>query len=138
MAKHVLYNASIVVNSVDLSDHVDTVALEVGLNNQFAAAMGEIQDYDMPGTQVISAVVITFYQDYATSKVYQTLVALYTNRTVFNIVAKADSGANAATNPAWTIPVFIAKMPVISGKRGAAHMSAVTCTPAGLATIATS
>jgi hypothetical protein len=138
VAKHIFYNNSLVVNGVDLSDHVESFSLEAGINKQAAAAMGEIQDYDMPGTQVITDPTVTFYQDYATAKVYQTLVGLYTNRTVFNIVAKADAGANAPTNPAWTVPVFISKMPVMMGKRGDRHMAAVTLAPAGLATIAIS
>jgi hypothetical protein len=138
MAKHIFYNCSLIVNSVDLSDHVEQFTLEAGMNKQAAAAMGEIQDYDMPGTQVITDPAVTFYQDYATAKVYQTLVALFSARSTFNIVAKADSGANAPTNPAWTVPVFILKMPVMMGKRGDRHLAAVTLAPAGLATIATS
>lgn len=134
MAKHIFYNVSLVANSIDLSDHVESLTLEVGLNKQAAAAMQDLQDYDMPGTQVISNPVLTFYQDYATSKVYQTLQPLYTNRTVFNIVAKADAGANAASNPAWTVPVFIMKMPIMTGKRGDRHMAPVTLAAAGLAT----
>ena len=138
MAKHSFYNLKLVVNSVDLSDHVESFSLEVGLNKQAAAAMQDLQDYDMPGTQVVTEPTITFYQDYATSKVYQTLVALYTNRTTFNIIANADAGANAATNPAWTVPVFVLKMPVMTGKRGDRHMAPVSLGVAGLATIATS
>lgn len=138
MAKHIFYNVSLVVNAVDLSDHVEAFTLEFGLNKQVAAAMQDLQDYDMPGTQVVSDPVITFYQDYATSKVYQTCIALYTNRTTFNIVGKADAGARALTNPEWTVPVFILKLPIMMGKRGDRHMAPVTLAPAGLATVLTS
>lgn len=139
MAKHVLWNVSLVVNGVDLSDHVESVSgVEIGINNQAAAAMGEIQDYDMPGTQNLGDPVLTFYQDYAASKVYQTLFPLYSNRTTFNIVIKADAGANATTNPAFTIPVFISKKPLLAGKRGDRHMAPVTCKVAGAMTVATS
>jgi hypothetical protein len=34
MAKHVLYNASVVLNSVDLSDHVDSVSFVVTINGR--------------------------------------------------------------------------------------------------------
>ena len=100
--------------------------------------MGEVTDYNMPGTLAISDITATFYQDYAASKVYITLYTAWAARTTFNIVLKADSGANATTNPAWTIPVFVASMPVMQGKRGDRHMAPVTLAVAGLYTVATS
>ena len=132
------FNASVVVNSVDLSDHVEQLTLEANINKQVAAAMQDLQDYDMPGTLMLSDIAITFYQDYAAAKVYATLEAAWAARSTFNCVCKADAGANATTNPAWTIPVFILKMPVMMGKRGDRHMSACSLAPAGLYTIATS
>jgi hypothetical protein len=138
MAKHVLYNASVVVNGVDLSDHVESVEWVDEINGQAAAAMGEVQDYEMPGTLVVSPIQVTFYQDFAASKVYATLHPLWAARTTFNIVIKNDAGATAATNPAHTCPVFIGREPVISGQRGQRHMAPVTFKPAGLMTTATS
>lgn len=138
MAKHVFYNNSLVVNSVDLSDHVEEMSLVATTNEQFASAMGEVNDYNMPGTLKLSPVTATFYQDYAASKVYITLYTAWAARTTFNIVCKADSGANATTNPAWTIPVFVGSMPVMSGKRGDRHMAPVTFSIAGNHSIATS
>lgn len=139
MAKHIFYNASIIINGVDLSDHVESVSgIELGINAQAAAAMGEVQDYDMPGTQNLGDPTITFYQDYAAAKVYATLITLFTNRTTFNLLVKADAGANAVTNPQWTIPVFLSKKPLLAGTRGARHMAPVTFKVAGLMTIATS
>jgi hypothetical protein len=138
MAKHVFYNNSVVVNSVDLSDHVEEVSLVATTNKQFAAAMGDLNDYNMPGTLALSDITVTFYQDYASAKVYATLNAAWAARTTFNIVCKPDAGANATTNPAWTIPVFVASMPVMQGKRGDRHMAPVTFAVAGAHSVATS
>jgi hypothetical protein len=138
MAKHILYNASLVVNSVDLSDHVETIEYEEGINGQAAAAMSESQDYEMPGTIKISDIKVKFYQDYAASKVYQTIHPLVAARSTFNIVVKADSGANATTNPAFTIAVFVRSHKVFNGARGDRHMSDVVFAPAGAQSIATS
>lgn len=135
MAKHIFYNAYMTVNSVDLSDHIESVSLDVETNEQFASAMSELEDYNMPGTKKVNNVQVTFYQDYATSKVYQTLYAAWTARTTFNLVARPDSGSAAATNPQWTIPVFVKKMPVMSGKRGDRHMAPVDFSVAGAVTI---
>lgn len=136
--KHVLWDVSLVVNSVDMSDHVENVTFgEMGTNKQFAAAMSEIQDYDMPGTIMITDPVATFYQDFAATKVYITLYTAWLARTTFNIVGKASSGANSTTNPAWTIPVFVGKAPMMNGKRGDRHMAPVTFAVAGVLSVAT-
>lgn len=137
--KHVLWDVSLVVNSVDLSDHVEQVTFgEMGTNKQDAAAMSEIQDYSMAGTIMITDPVVTFYHDFNTSKVYITLYTAWLARTTFNLVGKASSGARVATNPEWTIPVFVAKAPMMSGKRGDRHMAAVTFAVAGALSVLTS
>lgn len=138
MAKHMLYNVSLVVNSVDLSDHVETASIIVKTNKLDAAAMSELEDYSMPGTKAVSDPTVTFYQDLAAAKVYATIYAVWTARTTFNLVGKVDAGANAATNPAWTIPVFVAEMPFLTGKRGDRHMAPVTFAVAGVISVATS
>jgi hypothetical protein len=134
--KHVLYDASITVNSVDLSIRVETVTIIVGINKQNGAAMGDLQDYSIPGTLTVTDPSITFYQDYNTSQVYATLSALQQARTIFNVVGKASSGANAPTNPQFTIPCFVQEMPFISGTRGDRHMAPVKFAVAGLLAIA--
>src|SRR5262245_7318724 len=139
--KHILYDVSLVVNSVDLSDHVESVEFMVGTNKQPGAAMSEIQDYSMAGTVVVSDPRVTFYQDYAAAKVYATLIAarpLNAAPTVFNLVGKASSAAKSPTNPEWTIPVFVGEMPLMTGTRGDRHMAPVTFAVAGQASIATS
>lgn len=134
--KHILYDVSLTINAVDLSDHCESLSIEVATNKHPAAAMGELQDYDLAGTLQISDPQITFFQDYAAAKVYATIHAAWAARTTFNIVAKASSGAASATNPAWTIPCFVAKSPVMSGKRGDRHMAPVTLAVAGAYSIA--
>jgi hypothetical protein len=138
MAKHILYNASVTLNAVDLSDHVESAELTVQLNDQPAAAMQDVEDYSMPGTRVVGDITLNMYQDFAASKTYQTLSALWTNRTSFNAIIKADSGANATTNPQFTVSVFIKSFPFVSGTRGDRHMAQLVLKPAGIMSIATS
>lgn len=134
MAKHVLYDAVVTVNSVTLTDRVESISWNTGIAKQPAAAMSEAQSYSMAGVQEVDDIEIVFYQDYANSNVYQTLTALYQARTTFILTAKAASGADAATNPNFTISVFIGKMPFINGKRGDRHMAPVTFVPASAMT----
>lgn len=138
MAKHVFYNASVTVNGVDLSAHVESLELPIALASLAAAGMGELQSYNMAGVQDVGDVKVTFYQDYAASKTYATLFTLWQNRTSVNLVVKADAGATAATNPQFTLSVFVKDMPIMSGSRGDRHMAPVTFSPAGALAVATS
>jgi hypothetical protein len=138
MAKHVLYNASITVNGVDLSDHVKSISYIEGLNGVDAAAMSETQDYQMPSTITITDVSVVYYLDLAASKVYATHHTLVANRTTFNIIVKVDAGANATTNPAFTLPVFVKAHPFVNGARGDAHTGTITYAAAGTQSVATS
>ena len=97
--------------------------------------MQDVEDYSMPSTRKVSDIKIKLYQDFASSKTYATLMTLWTNRTSFNAVIKADSGANATTNPQFTTSVFISQFPVVSGTRGDRHMTQVVLKPAAVMTI---
>src|ERR1051326_9344879 len=72
MAKHILYDAVVTINGVTLTDHARKITFSVGTNKPPAAAMGEVQDYSLPGTLMIKPIVIEYYQDYAASNVYIT------------------------------------------------------------------
>ena len=125
------------VNSVDLSDHVESVTYTTGTNRQNAAAMADVQDYGMPGTTFISPISIVFYADFASSKVYATVNALWVARTTFVLSVKPDSAADSATNPKFTVNVFVGVNPFVSGTRGDRHMATVVFEPAGALTIDT-
>ena len=134
--KHIFYDCSLTVNGVDLSNRLERLEIRLGTNKQVGAAMGDLQDYSIAGTLTIEDITAEFYQDYDTAKVYATLRAAWEARTTINIVAKASSGATSGTNPAWTIPVFVAAMPVMQGTRGDRHMSPVSFACAGAYSIA--
>lgn len=131
MAKHILYDAVIVINSVTLTDRARKVSWRVGTNKQPAAAMSETQDFSLPGTLFVSPIVIEYYQDYAASNVYITHRTIWDARSSVTLTAKATSSADSATNPNFTITVFIAEMDYIQGSRGDVHVNSVTYEPAG-------
>lgn len=126
MAKHILYNAVVVINSVTLTDRVRKITYRVGTNAQPGAAMSEVQDYSIPGTLFISPIVIEFYQDFAASNVYITHRTIWDARSSVVLTAKADSAADSATNPNFTCTVFIKDMDYINGARGDVHVNSVT------------
>lgn len=139
MAKHVLTATSVTVNGVDLTDHVESVSFIATTNSAGSGApMGVLKDYDLAGTLKISDPQVTFFHDYASAKVYATLLAAYEARSTINVVAKADGGASTSpTNPQWTIPCFVKSWPLLAGARGERHMAPVTFGVAGEYSIAT-
>lgn len=136
--KHMLYDCVLSVNGVDLSNRVEMLEFTVKTNAFRGDAMGDQQQYELPGLYVVDDIKVTFYQDYAAAKVYATLYAAWSvPQTIFNVVGKASSGATAATNPQWTIPCFVKQMPLMKGTHGDRHMSDATFGVAGNISVAT-
>ena len=129
-----IYNAVIVVNAVTLTDRARQVTYSVGTNKQPAAAMSEVQDYSLPGTLMVKPIVIEYYQDYAASNVYITHRTIWDARSSIVLTVKADSAADSATNPNFTLTVFISDMDYVKGSRGDIHVNSVTYEPAGAIT----
>lgn len=114
-----------------LTDHARKITFDVGTNGQPAAAMSEVQDYEMPGTLMVSPIVIEYYQDYAASNVYITHRTIWDARSSVVLTVKADSAGDSATNPNFTITVFVKSMSYVNGSRGDVHVNSVTYGPAG-------
>lgn len=136
--KHVFYNASVVINSVDLSNRCRQVEAMIGIVKHPGNAMGDTQVYSLPGLLTIDDIKALFFQDYAAGKVYATLFAAWAVNTTFNIVLKTDATATSPTNPAFTIPVFVSKAPILGGTHGDYHMVNAEFAVAGVMSVATS
>ena len=135
MAKHVLTDVLVSVNGTDLSNHVQSVTYESGIEGVPANSMTDTQKYEMPGLITITDPQITYFQDYAASQVYVTHQALITNRSTFTLIVKPTSAADSATNPTFTCSAFVKKHPFVNGAHGAAYMAQVTYDVAGALTI---
>ena len=122
------------INSVTLTDRARKVSFSVGTNKQMAAAMSEVQDYSMPGTLLVKPITIEYYQDYAASNVYITHRTIWDARSSVVLTCKADSAADSATNPNFTITVFVSDMDYVNGSRGDVHVNSVTYEAAGALT----
>lgn len=116
MAKIVLTDASVTINSVDLSDHVRSVTLnyeaEVIENN----VMGSTAQQKLAGLTNWSAD-IELAQDFEAASVDATLFPLV-GAAAFPVVIKPTSGATSPTNPAYTGNAVLASYPPISGAVG--------------------
>ena len=100
MAIFVLKNASVTINSVDLSAYVTSVTLDYKIDAVESTAMGSGGHVYTGGLQA-NSVTVNLNQDFAATKTEATIFPLVGTSTT--VVVKADSGAVSATNPSYTI-----------------------------------
>ena len=124
MATKVLTDASVVINSVDLSDHVQQVSITLSRETQDDTAMGNSARSNSAGLKA-AAISVTFLQDFAASEVDATLWSLYDNATEHTVVVKETSSAVGATNPTYTLTGFISAYTPIGGSVGNQHVTPV-------------
>ena len=132
MAPHVLYNAVITINGVTLTNRARSVTYSVGTDEVMAAPMGVRQNYGLPATLMVEPIVVEYMQDYAASNVYITHRTIWDAASTVVLTVKADSAADSATNPNFTIDVFVKHMDYIKGNRGDLHVNSVTYGIAGV------
>ena len=134
MAKHVLTDASLVINSVDLSDHVRSVTLSYEAELQDDTTMGDDTRTNLGGLKNWS-MDVEFTQDYASGKVDATLWGII--GTAVTVVLKPTSGAVAATNPSYSGSGVIGSYSPIGNSVGDLAVAPVTIAAAGTLTRAT-
>ena len=128
-------DASVTLNSVDLSDHVSSVTLEITADEIVTTAMGDTFQSRTGGLKD-GTLSIEFQQDFASSEVDATLFPLLATTTAF--VVKPTSGSVSATNPSYSGNVLInSHSPIANGVGELATMS-VSFPTSGTITRATS
>ena len=126
MAVFVLTDASVTVNSVDLSTYVTSVTLNYEKDSVEVTAMGSSGHTFTGGLQNIS-LDVTFNQDFAATKVAATLDALIGLTTT--VVVKPTTAAVSATNPSYTISnAFLAGTQPVAGSVGDLASTSVSFT----------
>jgi len=124
MAEIVLKDASVVVNSVDLSSRVSSVTINYSAEILDKTAMGANSRSRIAGLKDFS-IDVEFNQDYATSNVDATLFPLV-GAAAFSIVVKPTSGAVSTTNPSYSGNVLLESYSPIAGGVGELEKTSVT------------
>ena len=137
MASFVLYDASVVVQSVDLSDHVRSVTIDAGQALQDDTAMGDTFQSNAAGLATWS-VTIEFLQDFAASKVDATLQPRLGIGNTTTLVIKPTSGSVSGTNPSYSGTAILESYNPVSGSVGDQAMATATFQSASALTRATS
>lgn len=130
MAQLVLTNASITINSVDLSDRANSVTVNYEIDSVESTTFGSTGHKFVGGLQNVS-VEIAFMQDFAASEVEATIFPLVGTQTT--VVIKPTSSAVSATNPSYTIAdTFLASHTPVAGAVGEMAMTNLTFTGGAL------
>ena len=138
MASFVLNNASVVVNSVNLSDHVRTVTIDSSQAMLDDTAMGDAFTSNAAGLASWSCT-IEFLQDYAASKVDATISAcLGIGTAATTLLIKPVAASVSSTNPSYSGSGILESYTPIGGSVGDQAMTTATFQSATALTRATS
>ncbi|CAB4214900.1 hypothetical protein UFOVP1616_50 [uncultured Caudovirales phage] len=123
MAKVVLKDAFVSINSVDLSDHVASVTLTSTDDVVETTGMGANSKTRVAGL-TDNSISIEFHQDFVTSSVEATIFPLL--GTVTTVLVRPTSAVVGATNPSYTMSALVSEWTPIDGTVGALATSKVT------------
>lgn len=112
MAVLAYVDAYLVINSVNLSDHVKSVTATFDAAVLDSTAMTDTWTESTPGLKS-GSISVTFNDDFASGSVDATLWPLFGTNTTFEL--RPTSAAVSATNPKWTGSVTISQIPVGGG-----------------------
>jgi hypothetical protein len=123
MAELILKDVQVVLNAVDLTDHVKSVTLTYEAEEQDKTTMGDSARRRMGGLKDFSAT-LNFLQDFDAGAVDQTLFDIVGDVVSLTITPKA--GAVSATNPKFSGSVLVRSYSPIDGSVGDLAETSVT------------
>ena len=135
MAEVMLNNASVTINSVDLSSYVTSVTLSQSADSLETTAMGDTARTFIGGL-TNGTVDIDFNADFAASKTEATIFPLVGTTTA--VVVKPVDASVSATNPSYTFNVVVTEWDTLNGSIGELATHSVSWQIAGAITKATS
>jgi len=133
MARDVLTDVSVIINSVDLSDHVASVELSQSFDDIETTAFGDGGRTRVGGLED-SSVTLSFHQDYAATSVDATINPLVGGTASVLLVPKGTAGTVSATNPAYSFTCLITEWQPLSGAVGDLNTADVTWPVSGRVT----
>jgi len=135
MAKFVLTNPEITINSVDLSSHIGSVTVSESYSEVATTAFGDTAVTRIAGLGDHS-VSLDFHEDFASSQVFATVADLVGSTTT--VTVKPVNETTSATNPSFSMTVLVTEWPLLNGSVGELASASVTWPVSGSITTATS
>ena len=115
MSTFMLNNASVTINSVDLSSYVTSITLSQSADNLEDTAMGDTSRSYIGGLKS-GSVDIEFNADFAASKTEATIFPLVGTSTA--VVVKPVDASVSATNPSFTFNAIVTEWDTLNGSVG--------------------
>ena len=135
MSTFMLNNASVTINSVDLSSYVTSITLSQSADNLEDTAMGDTSRSYIGGLKS-GTVDIEFNADFAASKTEATIFPLVGTSTA--VVIKPVAASVSATNPSYTFNAICTEWDTLNGSVGEIATHSVSWPITGAITKATS
>ena len=130
-----LSNASITINSVDLSSYVTSVTLSQSADNLEDTAMGDTSRSYIGGLKS-GSVDIEFNADFAAAKTEATIFPLVGTSTA--VVVKPVAASVSATNPSYSFNAVVTEWDTLNGSVGEIATHSISWPITGAITKATS
>ena len=132
MAKQVLKDAYIKIDSTVLSDHVSSVTLEDSADEvEFTSFGANYREYGQ-GLKTAS-ITLEVFQDFAAASVDAVMEPLYNSGGTFTVEIRPTSSSVSATNPKYTMVGRLFSYSPLQGAVGDANTTSVTINNAGTA-----
>jgi len=135
MARIVLTNAYVTINSVDVSDHVASVTLNSSIDVIETTAFGTSGARSRVGGLADNSITLEFHQDYASGSIEATVYPLLGTTTT--VVVKPNGSTTSATNPSYTATALVSEWTPLNGAVGELATASVTWPVSGAVTKAT-
>lgn len=126
MAKQIIQFEKVTVNSVDLSDHIDTLIAAEKWDDNDVSALGALAHQHLLGL-ADPTIQLDFFQDFDASEVHATLGPLAGSNTAFPIVITVDGRHSISTsNPKFTMQALMPTYDIINGSIGKPSKTSIT------------
>jgi hypothetical protein len=135
MATFVFTDASVTINSVDLSDHVRSVTLDITAEEQDDTAMGSTFRSRKGGLKE-GSLSLEFNSDFAASEIDATIFPILGTNVAY--VVKPTSGSVSSTNPSYSGSCLVTQHVPVGNAVGDLATTSVTWPTSGTITRATS
>ena len=117
MAKLVLTGAQVLVNAVDVSNHVQSVNIEVQRDEVDVTSMGDVNKEIVLGLGDVT-MTVTVFNDYAVGNIDSQMFALNATNTPFTVEIRPTTGARSTSNPGYTMSALLPNYNPINGSVG--------------------
>jgi len=123
LSKIVLTDAKVVINSINLSDHISSITIDTKDDIVETTGFGSSAKTRVAGL-VDNSVSIEFMQDFASANVEATIFPLLGSTTT--VVVSPTSASVSSTNPTYTFTALVSEWQPLKGQIGSLATASVS------------